>query len=125
VPRARDPISVELDALLPARFLDRVSFERLLEMPRYLKALLTRVERSRLNPAKDQERQRQLAPFQEALKRLAAAPPQSAEGRSQLEQFRWMVEEYKVSLFAQELGTREPVSAKRLHEALERLKLAG
>jgi ATP-dependent helicase HrpA len=72
-----------------------------------------------LNPAKNQDRLRQLAPYQAALKKLLAQPPQSAEAQRQLEAFRWMVEEFKVSLFAQELGTPMPVSPKRLDQQLE------
>jgi ATP-dependent helicase HrpA len=115
----------ELDWLLPARFLESISFERLVEMPRYLKALLTRLDRAKLNPVKDQERARQLAPYQDAVKKLRTTPPKSAEGRRAAEEFRWLVEEFKVSLFAQELGTKVPVSAKRLDQQLEQLKMIG
>ena len=116
---------MELDALLPARFLESTSFERLAELPRYLKALLTRLERAKLNPVKDAERARQLAPYQDAVKRFAATPPKSREGQRAAEEFRWLVEEFKVSLFAQELGTKVPVSAKRLDQQLEQLKGLG
>ena len=124
-PRARHPLAVELDALLPAQFLEEIGFERLTELPRYLKALLTRIERAAVNPPKEQERARQLAPYQDAVNRFRATPPKSAEGRRQVAEFRWLVEEFKVSLFAQELGTAVPVSAKRLEQQLEQLKLIG
>jgi ATP-dependent helicase HrpA len=124
-PRASNPLAMELDALLPSRFLETISFTRLAELPRYLKALLTRIERAKLNPVKDQERARQLAPYQDAVKRLATTPPKSAEGKRQAEEFRWLVEEFKISLFAQELGTKVPVSAKRLDQQLEALKMVG
>jgi ATP-dependent helicase HrpA len=114
----------ELESLLPARFLETVPFERLAELPRYLKALLTRAERAALNPVKDQERARQLAPYRQVLGRLQAEPPASLAGRRELEAFRWMVEEFKVSLFAQELGTALPVSARRLDQQVERMRLA-
>jgi ATP-dependent helicase HrpA len=122
-PRARHPLAVELDALVPAQVLEQIGFERLNELPRYLKALLTRIERAAVNPPKEQERARQLAPFQDAVNRFRATPPKSAEGRRQVAEFRWLVEEFKVSLFAQELGTAVPVSAKRLEQQLEQLKL--
>ncbi|MFO1487065.1 MAG: DUF3418 domain-containing protein, partial [Verrucomicrobiota bacterium] len=111
-----------LDALLPANFLETVPFGRLNELPRYLKALHTRIERAALNPLKDAERARQVAPYLEEFKKLKAKPPRSAEGLKQLEEFRWMIEEFKVSLFAQELGTRQPVSPRRLDEQLERVR---
>jgi ATP-dependent helicase HrpA len=113
----------ELAWLLPVRFLESIGFERLAEMPRYLKALLTRIERAKLNPVKDQERARQLAPYQDAVKKFQATPPKSPEGQRAAEEFRWLVEEFKVSIFAQELGTKVPVSPKRLDQQLEQLKM--
>ncbi len=118
------PMAAELTALIPSRFLEQVSFERLIHLPRYLKALLIRVERAALNPAKDQERARQLAPYVEALKNASAAPARDDAARKELGEFRWMIEEFKVSLFAQELGTAVPVSAKRLDQQWERVRSA-
>ena len=109
----------ELKALLPRNFLVAIPFTQLTHIPRYLKALVTRMERARLNPVKDKERVQMLAPYQEILRKFTDNPPASAEARRQLEVFRWMVEEYKVSLFAQELGTAYPVSSKRLDEHLK------
>ncbi len=124
-PRRASALAGDLTALVPPRFLERIPFERLPHLPRYLKALLTRAERAALNPAKDQERALQLAPQLEALRKFAAQPPRTAEARRQLEEFRWMIEEFKVSLFAQELGTAVPVSLKRLEQQRERIAEAG
>ncbi len=121
VPSA-NPLAAELNALAGPKFLEQVSFDQLSHVPRYLKALLTRIERARLNPVKDQERQRQLTPYVEALKALQNKPPETPEGRRELDVYRWMIEEFKVSLFAQELGTAMPISAKRLDEQLERVR---
>ena len=104
---------------MPARFLDRIEYDRLPHLSRYLKALLIRSERAALNPAKDQERLRQIAPYQTALDKLQAQPPRSQAVRQEIETFRWMIEEFKVSLFAQELGTAMPVSPKRLDQQLQ------
>jgi ATP-dependent helicase HrpA len=116
--RAANPLAGELAGLAPARFLEGIAYERLADLPRYLKALLIRAERAALNPQKDRERLARLAPYQDALKALQAQPAGSPEVQRQIEAFRWMVEEYKVSLFAQELGTAAPVSPKRLDEQL-------
>jgi ATP-dependent helicase HrpA len=78
-----------------------------------------------LNPAKDQERQRQLTPYVEALKQLEGRPLRTLEGRRQLDAYRWLVEEYKVSLFAQEVGTAVPVSPQRLDRQLEAARHAA
>jgi ATP-dependent helicase HrpA len=120
--RQSDPVLSELEALLPRRFLETIPFERLPQFPRYLKALLTRAERAALNPLKDRQRAQQAAPYLQALCQLQAAPPGSLAGRQCSDDFRWMIEEFKVSLFAQELGTAFPISAKRLDEQLERIR---
>jgi ATP-dependent helicase HrpA len=113
-----------LSHLVPPRFLERVPYDRLPHLPRYLKALLIRAERAALNPVKDQERARQLAPYVTALRQLGAEGHRSAPARRELEAYRWMVEEYKVSLFAQELGTAVPVSPQRLDRQLETVRKA-
>jgi ATP-dependent helicase HrpA len=117
--RAINPLADELAGLVPSRFLDRIEYDRLTHLARYLKALLVRAERAVLNPTKNQDRLRQLAPYQAALRRLQAQPTRSREALRQIESFRWMVEEFKISLFAQEIGTAMPVSPKRLDQQLE------
>ena len=117
--RPVNPLAAELASLVSSRFLERVAYDRLPHLPRYLKALLIRAERAALNPAKNQDRLRQLAPYQDALRQLQAQPARSPEAKRQREAFRWLVEEFKVSLFAQELGTALPVSPKRLDQQLE------
>jgi ATP-dependent helicase HrpA len=117
--RSNNPLAEDLTGLMPARFLEGIEYDRLPHLQRYLKALLIRSERAALNPVKDQERQRQLAPYQQALKQVQSEKSRSPEGIRQIEALRWMIEEFKVSLFAQELGTAIPVSPKRLDQQLE------
>jgi ATP-dependent helicase HrpA len=57
-----------------------------------------------------------------ALNKLQAQPPGSPEARRQIEAFRWMIEEFTISLFAQELGTSAPISPKRLDQQLETIQ---
>jgi ATP-dependent helicase HrpA len=106
----------DLAALLPADFLRATPFPQLTHLPRYLKAMKLRAERWRKNPAKDAARAAQLAPYVAAAGKL---PPGEAAAA-----FRWLVEEFRVSLFAQELGTAEPVSAVKLDRALAALQAA-
>ena len=88
-------------------FLRTTPWLRVEQMPRYLRALKVRTERWRKNPAKDAERAKEIAPFAaEAAKRGRDDPA------------RWLVEELRVSLFAQELGTAEPVSVVKVQRAL-------
>jgi ATP-dependent helicase HrpA len=111
----------ELEALLPRNFLAVIPFAQLAHIPRYLKALATRMERAKLNPVKDKERTALVAPYVAKLKAFSEKPPKNTEGQRRLQEFRWLVEEYKVSVFAQELGTALPVSPKRLEEKLKEI----
>jgi len=108
-------LAEDLAALLPSDFLRTTPFERVQHLPRYLKGLQARTERARRDPAKDAARATELAPFTAAVKKLG--------GRAG--EFRWLVEEFRVSVFAQELGTAEPVSAVRLERMLQELAPAG
>ena len=94
----------DLTALMPPDFLRVTPYERLAHFPRYLKAMKMRADRWKQNQVKDTERMKQLAVF-------AGVP-----------ELRWQVEELRVSLFAQELGTAEPVSVQKLERALVELK---
>jgi len=100
----------DLAALLPEDFLHVTPYAQLAHLPRYLKAMKLRSDRWRLHPAKDAERARQVEGYVKALAK-AGAGGQSASGRDAL---RWLIEEFRVSLFAQELGTAEPVSTVKL-----------
>jgi ATP-dependent helicase HrpA len=97
----------DVEELLPANFVRLVPYERLAHLPRYLRAMRARAERWRRLPAKDAERARQVAPYLAAAARRAWDDP-----------VRWLVEEFRVSVYAQELGTAEPVSAVKLDRAL-------
>jgi ATP-dependent helicase HrpA len=116
--RSRDE---ELQRLLPPHFLREVPFERLGDLRRYLKALEIRAERAGLDPAKDSQRAAQVAAYQAQYNALNRSDP-SDERRTTLDDLRWMLEEYRVSLFAQQLGTAQPVSPKRLDRLYQRLE---
>jgi ATP-dependent helicase HrpA len=109
----------ELDGLVPGDFPRNIPIERLLDWPRYLKALRIRADRAFLNPGKDQDKARQVQPYLDAFQRLSARRDLSRSARGALPQFRWLLEEFKISVFAQELGTAQPVSPKRLEAQLK------
>jgi ATP-dependent helicase HrpA len=102
-------MAADLAALLPPDFLRTTPFGRLPHLTRYLRGMLARAERWKRDAAKDESRAKELAPFVAALKKLGPAAGE----------VRWLAEEFRVSLFAQELGTAEPVSAVRLGRALK------
>ena len=100
-------ISAQLDQLIGERFLTRIPFEWLKQMPRYLKAIEYRIEKQ---SAKDEE---MMSLVQSNWQRLIDS---GAYHDRRTQKYRWMIEEYRVSLFAQPLGTSMPVSAKRLEK---------
>jgi ATP-dependent helicase HrpA len=112
-----DDLREQFDALLVPGFLRELPTARLAHYPRYLKAMRLRGERLRQDPAKDQQRMLQVLPYWRAYLQHRAAGADPAA----LAELRWLIEEWRVSLFAQELKTAEPVSAKRLAKALAAL----
>ena len=101
----------DMQRLVPADFLAHTPHEQLQHVPRYLRAMQLRAERASISPlflTKDTEKAKALAPFLPGSEFAKALPQQNRET------FRWLLEEYRVSLFAQELGTAQPVSEKRL-----------
>ncbi len=108
----------DLDSLLPKRFLETVPYSQLTHVLRYLKGMGLRAERAALNSVKDAERGRLVQPFVEAVSRYRS---DASKSRQKWEQLRWLVEEFKVSVFAQELGTAQPVSVKRLQALIDEL----
>lgn len=109
-PKRYKGMEADLARIAPANLPEHTPFERLQHLPRYLKAIQIRAERAVLNPLKDAEKAAQLLPF---LNWHARVPPLKTEA------FRWLLEEFRVSLFAQELGTAESVSAARLNALLQ------
>jgi ATP-dependent helicase HrpA len=114
----------ELDTLLPKDFLHRYSEERLVHIPRYLKAMQVRAERGAHDPAKDRNKAAQVAPFVDALRKMrdGMSPHATSERREAMEELYWLIEEFKVSLFAQELKTPLPVSAKRIEKRIKEIE---
>jgi len=100
----------EMDALLHRRFLRTLGFSQLKAYPRYLEALALRIRRARQNPSRDAEKAEPLIAWIRRFQALKAS-------RADKQRLRWLLEEYKVQIFAQELGTQEKVSEKILREA--------
>lgn len=110
----------ELNRLVPENFMQLYDGERMAHLVRYVSAISIRAERGLANFEKDRERSKTLIHYQERLEILlkALSPMTSSEKRKAVEEFFWLLEEYKVSLFAQELKTAFPVSQKRLNRKL-------
>jgi ATP-dependent helicase HrpA len=113
-------VEQQLTRLFPLHFIIETPPGQLAHYPRYLKAIVVRLDKLKTDPARDAARANEIAPLQTALLRETAARKGVADPR--LTEFRWMLEELRVSLFAQELRTPVPVSAKRLAKAWETLR---
>ena len=115
----------DLKRLLPKGFLASTDIERLADLVRYLKAVHVRADRQRADRSKDRVKARQIQPFDDELEKISSdLAIQGAARRQQIDIYRWLLEEYRVSVFAQELGTAQRVSAKRLHKQLEAVERA-
>ncbi|SMC18747.1 ATP-dependent helicase HrpA [Desulfacinum hydrothermale DSM 13146] len=111
-----DAVAREVQQLVPPDFLVCYRREQMGRLPRYLKGLGIRAERAYVAPEKDVQKWRGVEPYQARYEEALAAvgPDTSREVLCFLDEFRWMLEEYKLSLFAPEIKTRFPISAKRL-----------
>jgi ATP-dependent helicase HrpA len=121
-PAAAATIDAELSTLLPPDFIESTPREWLAHFPRYLKAVRRRLERLPSDTKRDAELAARIRPFANALRTMTAEAPLSRP-RPELQQLRWMIEEFRVSLFAQEMRTVLRVSERRLGEQLEKARV--
>ena len=116
-----DDMEAQLAGLIHPGFLRDTPANALAQYPRYLKAMILRTERAKRDPPRDQARMLELHPFLEALE---AGEQQGLRDRPQWQALRWDLEELRVSLFAQELGARTGISAKKLAQRVAALRQA-
>jgi ATP-dependent helicase HrpA len=114
-PDATADAQQQLNRLVPKKFLQATPWDRLQHLARYLKAITLRLEKYRADPARDAARLAELRPQEQRYWRLVAERKGAVDERMQ--EFRWLLEELRVSFFAQELRTPQPVSVKRLDKA--------
>ncbi|MDR2365470.1 MAG: DUF3418 domain-containing protein, partial [Zoogloeaceae bacterium] len=124
-PKAREAaasdsdIEAQMKRLIHKTFLADTPFERLQHFPRYLKAAALRLDKLKADPARDARLLADYQPLWTQYERRAAQFARQNHRAPELEQFRWLLEELRVSLFAQELKTPMPVSVKRLQKMWE------
>ena len=121
-PRESEDVRNQVARLLAPGWLGRTPWPRLQHFARYLKAASLRLDKLRADPARDARLSAELAPLQAAWLREVAARARYGDLSAELEQFGWLLEELRVSLFAQELKTPVPVSAKRLAKLWQTLR---
>jgi len=108
-------------ALIYPRFVSETGLRRLPDLVRYLQAISRRLDTAAASPARDSERMAAVHRVTDAYQRVLAALPPAQRSGAEARSVRWMIEELRVSLFAQVLGTPGPVSEKRIMAALDRL----
>ncbi|MDO4768847.1 MAG: ATP-dependent RNA helicase HrpA [Brachymonas sp.] len=113
-PEAAKDAAEQLQRLLPKHFLANTPWAALQHLPRYLKAITLRFDKLRADPARDAQRMAEARAQEQRFWRLVAERKGQQDAR--LQELRWLLEELRVSFFAQELRTPQPVSIKRLEK---------
>jgi ATP-dependent helicase HrpA len=114
-PDATADCTAQLQRLMPKNFMAATPWPQLQHYARYLKAITQRLDKYRADPARDAQRLAELKPQEQRYWRLVAERKGAQDAR--MLEFRWLLEELRVSFFAQELRTPQPVSIKRLEKA--------
>jgi ATP-dependent helicase HrpA len=119
-PQATTDTGNQLQKLMPKGFVAAAPWVQLQHYARYLKAITTRLDKLRADPARDAAKLQELQPLEQRYWRLVAERKGQQDARMQ--EYRWMLEELRVSFFAQELRTPYPVSTKRLDKLWAQLQ---
>ena len=109
-----DAVETQLAWLVFPGFLKAVPPERLKHYDRYLRGVRVRIDRARSNPSGDRTKESRVAPYWERYREAILSTGAKIANRDALAEYRWMVEEFRVSVFAPEVRAAIPVSEKRL-----------
>ncbi|KGS00963.1 RNA helicase HrpA [Burkholderia sp. ABCPW 111] len=119
-PAAHADMQGQLAALAGKRFVVDTPYAQLAHFPRYLKGVALRIDKLKADPARDARQFAELQPLAQHYQRSVAQRGGVSDAR--LAEFRWLLEELRISLFAQELRTPMPVSVKRLYKVWESMQ---
>ena len=108
-------------ALIYPQFVSETGLRRLPDLVRYLRAISRRLDTAAQDPVRDAARTAVVREVTEAYQRAIEGLRAARRSGAYVQSVRWMIEELRVSLFAQVLGTSGPVSDRRIHAALDRL----
>ncbi|MGW0433309.1 ATP-dependent RNA helicase HrpA [Micromonospora sp. NPDC003197] len=112
-------IRAQLSGLVHQGFITETGYGRLADVPRYLAGIERRLEKLPQNPQRDREQQTRIEQVQKEYQEMLAALPPSRRNDDAVRQIRWMIEELRVNVFAQALGTPYPVSEQRIYRAMD------
>ncbi|UJP07530.1 MAG: ATP-dependent RNA helicase HrpA [Nitrosomonas sp.] len=117
--RVKSELDEQLEMLIYPGFLSKTAWQRLQQFPRYLKGMALRLEKLPANPERDERNSAEIAPFWQQYLQHREKHRKMGLQDDNLDEFRWQIEELRISLFAQELKTPFPVSVKRLQKLWE------
>jgi ATP-dependent helicase HrpA len=119
---ARADMQAQLRSMLYAGFVADTGFSRLRDLERYLRGILARTDRAPSQVGRDAAHLDTVARVQAEYDSLVVALPAARRTGADVQELRWMIEELRVSLFAQTLGTARPVSEKRIYKAMDQVE---
>ena len=111
-------IRTQLSGLLHPGFVSAAGVDRLAHFPRYLEGMLDRLKTLGSEPGKDRARMTEYERMAKAFEDAGGTIPLPSDAPPALVEARWLLEEYRVSVFAQRLGTAQPVSPQRIMKVL-------
>ncbi|QOC92730.1 ATP-dependent RNA helicase HrpA [Micromonospora craniellae] len=112
-------VRAQLTRLVHAGFITEAGYARLPDLLRYLTAIERRMDRLAANPQRDKQQQDRIVVVQREYDEMVAALPVARRNSAAVRQIRWMIEELRVNIFAQALGTPYPVSEQRIYRAMD------
>jgi ATP-dependent helicase HrpA len=116
---AIEDVRAQLDRLLPAGFVRSTGRAHLADLARYLAAVRRRLEQLPRGVEADRQRMARVHAVEDAYDELVRALPSARQGADSVRDIAWQIEELRVSLWAQQLGTPRPVSEQRIHKAID------
>ncbi|MER0170763.1 MAG: ATP-dependent RNA helicase HrpA [Nitrosomonas sp.] len=117
--RVKSELDEQLGELIYPGFLSKTAWQRLQQFPRYLKGMALRLEKLPANPERDERNSAEITPLWRQYLQHFEKHQKISYQNDNLDEFRWQIEELRISLFAQELKTPFPVSVKRLQKLWE------
>ena len=114
-------IRQQLKGLVHPGFVTETGWRQLHHLPRYLRGIVHRLDRLGGNLARDRQLMAQMHEIESEYRELRAELPVGGPADEGLREIRWMIEELRINLFAQALGTAYPVSDKRIYKAMDQL----
>ncbi|HEX4725267.1 MAG TPA: ATP-dependent RNA helicase HrpA [Pseudonocardiaceae bacterium] len=120
-PAALADVQAQMTSLVYRGFVTDTGLAQLPHVARYLRAIDRRLEKLQENPSRDADRMAEIATITAEYQRLVAGLPAAEAATEPVRRIRWMIEELRVSYFAQTLGTAYPVSEKRVYRAIDNL----